>query len=176
MEKFADFMQVENFSENDLEYAVGRLLAARKLTIACAESCTGGLLSGRLTAVPGSSAYVMGGVVSYTNEVKVSHLGVKQATLDAVGAVSQETAGEMAEGIRCRMHTDIGVGITGIAGPGGATADKPVGLVYISVSGCNGTVVTRNVFQGNRQQVRWQATEKALEMVAEYAGGLQDKS
>ena len=109
MEKFADFMQVENFSENDLEYAVGRLLAARKLTIACAESCTGGLLSGRLTAVPGSSAYVMGGVVSYTNEVKVSHLGVKQATLDAVGAVSQETAGEMAEGIRCRMHTDIGV-------------------------------------------------------------------
>ena len=165
-----------DFSENDLEYAVGRLLAARKLTIACAESCTGGLLSGRLTAVPGSSAYVMGGVVSYTNEVKVSHLGVKQATLDAVGAVSQETAWEMADGIRCRMHTDIGVGITGIAGPGGATADKPVGLVYISVSGCNGTVVTRNVFHGNRQQVRWQATEKALEMVAEYAGGLPDKS
>lgn len=117
-----------------------------------------------------------GGVVSYTNEVKVSHLGVKQATLDAVGAVSQETAGEMAEGIRCRTYTDIGVGITGIAGPGGATANKPVGLVYISVSGCNGTVVTRNVFQGNRQQVRWQATEKALEMVAEYAGGLPDKS
>ena len=172
MENFMDFMNADVFCENDLEYAVGRLLAARKLTIACAESCTGGLLSGRLTAVPGSSAYVMGGVVSYTNEVKVSHLGVKQATLDAVGAVSQETAGEMAEVIRRGMHTDIGVGITGIAGPGGATANKPVGLVYISVSGDNGTVVTRNVFQGNRQQVRWQATEKALEMVSEYVRGL----
>lgn len=176
MENFTDFMNADVFGENDLEYAVGRLLAARKLTIACAESCTGGLLSGRLTAVPGSSAYVMGGVVSYTNEVKVSHLGVKQATLDAVGAVSQETAGEMAEGIRHNMHTDIGVGITGIAGPGGATANKPVGLVYISVAGARGTVVTHNVFQGNRQQVRWQATEKALEMVSEYVRGLKDKA
>ena len=173
MENFTDFMNADVFCENDLEYAVGRMLAARKLTIACAESCTGGLLSGRLTAVPGSSAYVMGGVVSYTNEVKVSHLGVKQATLDAVGAVSQETAGEMAEGIRRGMHTDIGVGITGIAGPGGATANKPVGLVYISVAGARGTVVTHNVFQGNRQQVRWQATEKALEMVSEYVRGLK---
>ena len=178
MKNFADSMSMactDDFCENDLEYAAGRLLAERQLTIACAESCTGGLLSGRLTAVPGSSAYVIGGVVSYTNEVKVSHLGVRQATLDALGAVSGETAGQMAEGIRHNMHTDIGVGITGIAGPGGATADKPVGLVYISVSGCNGTVVTRNVFQGNRQQVRWQATEKALSMVIEYVMMLPEK-
>lgn len=175
MENFMDFMNENGFCENDLEYAVGRLLAERQLTIACAESCTGGLMSGRLTAVPGSSAYVMGGVVSYTNEVKVSHLGVKQATLATVGAVSQDTAGQMAEGIRHNMHTDIGVGITGIAGPGGATADKPVGLVYISVSGAKGTVVTRNVFQGNRQQVRWQATEKALSMVIEYVMMLPEK-
>ena len=175
MENFTDFMNENGFCENDLEYAVGRLLAERQLTIACAESCTGGLLSGRLTAVPGSSAYVMGGVVSYTNEVKVSHLGVKQATLATVGAVSQDTAGQMAEGIRHNMHTDIGVGITGIAGPGGATAKKPVGLVYISVSGAKGTVVTRNVFQGNRQQVRWQATEKALSMVIEYVMMLPEK-
>lgn len=178
MNNFAEIMDrmySDDECENALECVVGRRLAERKLTIACAESCTGGLLSGRLTAVPGSSAYVMGGVVSYTNEVKVSHLGVKQATLDAVGAVSEETAGQMAEGIRRNMHTDIGVGITGIAGPGGAVANKPVGLVYISVSGCNGTVVTRNVFQGNRQQVRWQATEKALDMVLKYVDGLPDK-
>lgn len=154
--------------EQSLEYAVGRLLADRKLTIACAESCTGGLLCGRLTAVPGSSAYVMGGVVSYTNEVKVSHLGVTPAVLAAYGAVSGETAVQMAEGVRSRMKADIGVGITGIAGPGGATDTKPVGLVYISVAGSSGTVTLRNIFTGSRHQVRCQATEKALIMVREY--------
>lgn len=159
--------------EDSLEYKVGRMLADNRLTIACAESCTGGLLSGRLTAVPGSSAYVMGGVVSYTNEVKVSHLGLSPEILAAHGAVSGETAGRMAEGIRSRMDTDIGVGITGIAGPGGATDTKPVGLVYIAVSGNNGTVTLRNIFAGSRHQVRWQATEKALKMVREYIGGQQ---
>ena len=102
-----------------LENTVGQLLAAQQQTIACAESCTGGLLTSRLTDVPGSSAYVMGSVVSYTNPVKERIVGVKPATIAAHTEVSAETAGEMAEGIRQLIGTDLGVGITGLAGPGG---------------------------------------------------------
>ena len=135
-----------------LEALVGRLLRECGRTIACAESCTGGLLTSRLTDVAGSSAYVMGAVVSYTNEVKASLVGVHEATLKAFGAVSEETAREMAEGVRRAIPADIGVGITGIAGPGGATAEKPV-------------YVERHIFDGVRTEVKRQSTEAALTMV-----------
>lgn len=154
--------------EASLETVVGRMLLQAKNTIACAESCTGGLLMGRLTAVPGSSAYVQGGIVSYTNQVKIEQLGVEPHLLETVGAVSSQVAEQMAKGVRKRLHADIGTGITGIAGPSGDTPEKPLGLVYIAVAGSNGTVVTRNVFKGDRQQVRWAATEKALSMTKEY--------
>ena len=154
--------------EASLEAVVGKMLLQAEYTIACAESCTGGLLMGRLTAVPGSSAYVQGGIVSYTNQVKIEQLGVEPHVLEAVGAVSSQVAEQMAEGVRYRLHADIGTGITGIAGPGGETPEKPLGLVYIAVAGCRGTMVSRNVFQGDRQQVRWAATEKALSMLKAY--------
>ena len=131
-------------SEQLLEEMVGQQLLAQGLTIACAESCTGGLLTSRLTDIAGSSAYVMGSVVSYTNRIKETLVGVQHETLLAHGAVSEETAREMAEGIRRAIKTDIGVGITGIAGPGGGTKEKPVGLVFIAVSGPRGTMVKEN--------------------------------
>ena len=156
-----------NLDKNAPECLVGKLLSRQGLTMSCAESCTGGLLSARLTAVPGSSAYVIGGIVSYCNKVKEQQLGVGQHDLETVGAVSETVARQMAEGVRRKLDTDIGVGITGIAGPGGATEGKPLGLVYIAVAGAKDTIVTRNVFTGDRQQVRWQSTEKALSMVLE---------
>lgn len=153
--------------ENAPECIVGKKLSQLGLTISCAESCTGGLLSARLTAVPGSSEYVIGGIVSYCNQVKEQQLGVSHQDLETVGAVSETVARQMAEGVRRQLGTDIGVGITGIAGPGGATEDKPLGLVYIAVAGPKGTAASRNVFIGDRQQVRWQSTAKALAMVLE---------
>ena len=151
-----------------MEEIVGRALKDQQLTIACAESCTGGLLTSRLTDVAGSSAYVMGSVVSYTNEVKADVISVDRQVLAAKGAVSEEVARQMAEGVRARIHTDIGVGITGIAGPDGGTAKKPTGLVYIAVSGSRGTECTRNVFIGKRKEVKFRATQKALDMVRQY--------
>ena len=144
---------------------IGRLLEENGLTISCAESCTGGLLTSTLTDVPGSSAYLTGSVVSYTNEVKASLVGVHEATLKAFGAVSEETAREMAEGVRRAIPADIGVGITGIAGPGGATAEKPVGLVYIAVATAGAVHVERHIFDGVRTEVKRQSTEIALAMV-----------
>lgn len=158
-----------------LEISTGRLLAAEKLTIACAESCTGGLLTSRLTDVAGSSAYVKGSIVSYSNEIKERLVGVKSDTLAGYGAVSEQTAGEMAEGIRRAIGADIGVGVTGIAGPDGGTPQKPVGLVYIAVAGAQGTVIRENRFKGTRGEIKLQTTETALEMIKNYisAGGIQ---
>lgn len=151
-----------------LEEKIGRLLSAQNLTISCAESCTGGLLTSRLTDIAGSSAYVMGSVVSYTNRIKEALVGVRHETLLAHGAVSEETAREMAEGIRRAIKTDIGIGITGIAGPGGGTKEKPVGLVFIAVSGPWGTIVKENHFRGTRTEVKRQTTDTALSMACAY--------
>ncbi len=151
-----------------LEEQVGKLLLDSNQTIACAESCTGGLLTSRLTDVAGSSAYVMGSIVSYTNEVKMSHLGVNSETLKQFGAVSEQTAREMSGGARGRIGADIGIGITGIAGPGGGSVEKPVGLVYISVAGPKGVIVTKNLFKGSRTEIKKQTTDKALTMLIEY--------
>ena len=155
-------------SKKLLEEQVGQQLLAQGLTIACAESCTGGLLTSRLTDIAGSSAYVMGSVVSYTNRIKETLVGVQHETLLAHGAVSEETAREMAEGIRRAIKTDIGVGITGIAGPGGGTKEKPVGLVFIAVSGPRGTMVKENHFSGTRTEVKRQTTDTALAMASAY--------
>lgn len=146
---------------------VGQMLCARGYTISCAESCTGGLLTSTLTDVPGSSAYVMGSVVSYSNDVKSRILHVAEETLAAHGAVSPETARAMAEGVRDLMQTDVGVGITGIAGPGGGSPEKPVGLVYIAVSTLGKTSVEKNVFSGVRAEIKRAAVNKALAMVQE---------
>ena len=146
---------------------VGHMLCAKGYTISCAESCTGGLLTSTLTDVPGSSAYVMGSVVSYSNDVKSRILHVTEGTLAAHGAVSPETARAMAEGVRNLMQTDVGVGITGIAGPGGGSPEKPVGLVYIAVSTLGKTSVEKNVFSGVRAEIKRAAVNKALAMVQE---------
>lgn len=146
---------------------VGQMLCAKGYTISCAESCTGGLLTSTLTDVPGSSAYVMGSVVSYSNDVKSRILHVAEETLAAHGAVSPETARAMAEGVRNLMQTDVGVGITGIAGPGGGSPEKPVGLVYIAVSTLGKTSVEKNVFSGVRAEIKRAAVNKALAMVQE---------
>ncbi|MBQ1867009.1 nicotinamide-nucleotide amidohydrolase family protein [Selenomonas sp.] len=154
-----------------MEETAGRLLMDSQQTIACAESCTGGLLTSRLTDVPGSSAYVMGSVVSYTNPIKEQLVGVNPATIAAHTEVSAETAGEMAEGIRRVIGTDLGVGITGIAGPGGGTSERPVGLVYIAVAGSRGTRVCENHFHGERKEIKQQSAEKALQMIVTYLSG-----
>lgn len=150
-----------------MEVEVGKLLADKNLTIACAESCTGGLLTSRLTDVAGSSAYVQGGIVTYSNEIKNAVLKVKADTLENFGAVSEQTARQMSENVRELFKTDIGVGITGIAGPGGGTAEKPVGTVYISVSNSDKTVVKRFNFSGSRSEIKNQSCDAALTMLIE---------
>jgi PncC family amidohydrolase len=140
-------------------------LTAAGLKLAVAESCTGGLLAARLTAVPGASAVFVGGVVAYANSVKRDLLGVPAETLETDGAVSAATALAMARGVRRIMQADVSAAITGIAGPGGALPDKPVGLVFVAVSGPRGETVQRLVFAGNREIVRSQACVTALSLL-----------
>jgi len=147
-----------------LEVVVGDLLRDRGWRIAVAESCTGGLLLGRLTDVPGSSAWVAGGVVAYANEVKTAMLGVPTAVIETHGAVSEPVAEAMAEGVRARLHADVGVSVTGIAGPGGGSLAKPVGTVVVAVSGPRRDVKTF-AFTGDRETIRRHSTAAGLEMV-----------
>jgi competence/damage-inducible protein CinA-like protein len=149
-----------------MEQVVGELLRDRGLTISAAESCTGGLLMTRLTDVPGSSAYVLGGAVTYSNELKTVLADVPANLIEAHGAVSEPVAAALADGIRARTGAALGVGITGIAGPGGATAEKPVGTVVIALTGDGLPARVRTFsFVGGRPQVRFQATQSALDMV-----------
>lgn len=154
--------------ERDMEDVVGSMLAAKGLSIACAESCTGGLVTSRLTDVPGSSLYVQGSVVSYTNEVKMRELDVSAETLRDFGAVSEQTARQMAEGIKNKFAVDIGLAITGIAGPDGGSAEKPVGLVYIAVTGKKGTEVYKHQFSGMRKYIKYRTSQTALDIVRHY--------
>jgi len=153
-----------------MQEEIARALLERKWWIATAESCTGGLLAHTLTNIPGSSAYFRGGVVSYSNEVKMKVLGVKRGTLEQYGAVSEQTAREMAEGVKNLMEVDVAVATTGIAGPGGGTPEKPVGLVYIGLATPEGVEVKRFLFNGDRLYNKEQFCNAALNMVLEYLG------
>jgi PncC family amidohydrolase len=156
----------------DIEQEIGRLLVEGARTLATAESCTGGLVSHRITNVPGSSDYFLGGFVTYSNEAKERFLGVQPQTLQAHGAVSEETAREMARGARRQMGADVAISITGIAGPGGGTADKPVGLVYVALSAPDADLVQRHVWQGDRLSNKEQSARAALQLLLGY---LQDR-
>jgi nicotinamide-nucleotide amidase len=155
------------FSEDgrELPHVVVGLLSERGLRLALAESCTGGLLSARVTDVPGASAVLERAFVTYANEAKVEEIGVLASVLERHGAVSEETAAAMAAGAMKAARVDVGVAITGIAGPDGGTPEKPVGLVFVATSGAAGTRVRRSIFPGGRDRVRYQATQVALEML-----------
>jgi nicotinamide-nucleotide amidase len=151
-----------------LEEVVANTLIQNKATISTAESCTGGLLAERLTRTPGSSAYFLGGVVSYSNELKSSWVDVPPEMIHAHGAVSAEVALALADGIRRRTGSTLGVGITGVAGPSGGTPEKPVGLVHIALADGGAPREHGIRFPGDRERVRWQASQTALDMVRRY--------
>jgi nicotinamide-nucleotide amidase len=139
--------------------------------MSAAESCTGGMIGCMMTSIPGSSDVFLGSAVTYSNESKERILGVSHHTLVDHGAVSEETAREMAKGAIDVYGSDVSLAVTGIAGPGGATPEKPVGLVYIAVADGPRTVVTRNIFEGDRQAVRKQTAVEALKLLKELAEG-----
>jgi nicotinamide-nucleotide amidase len=151
--------------EQSLEEVVGMYLMMKNATVSTAESCTGGLVAERLTNVSGSSRYFMSGVICYSNESKMELAGIPPLLLEMQGAVSPEISRGLADGIRTRAGTTIGVGVTGIAGPTGGTAEKPVGTVHIAVATPSGTEHRAFLFPGDREKIRWQASQAALDMV-----------
>ena len=153
------------FRGEKMEEVVGLRLAVGGFTLAVAESCTGGLIAERLTEVAGSSAYFMEGVVTYSNEAKTRLLGVPAEMIEAHGAVSAEVAEAMAEGVKHRAGVDFGLSVTGIAGPSGGTAEKPVGLVYIALADDAHTEHRRLMLPGDRQLIRWRASQAALDLL-----------
>jgi nicotinamide-nucleotide amidase len=155
-----------------LEVLVGRLLRERHATLAVAESCTGGMLGARLTAVPGSSEYFAGGFITYSNALKREMLGVPAETLDRFGAVSAETAEAMAAGARDRTSATYTISITGVAGPDGGTKEKPVGLVYLGIAGPEGVTVTHRRFLGDRERIRVFTAQTALDLLRRRLQGL----
>jgi len=155
-------------SAEDLEYQVGVLLTQMGLSLAVAESCSGGLLSHLITNVPGSSVYYLGGIISYANETKINILGVTQSTLERYGAVSRETALEMARGARLLLAADISLSTTGIAGPGGGTPQKPVGLTWIGLSSQDYESARQFMWQGDRLVVKQQTAKQALRILLDF--------
>ncbi len=153
------------FRGETMEEVIGLRLAVAGFTLAVAESCTGGLISQRLTEVPGSSVYFMEGVVTYSNDAKTRSLGVDAELIEKHGAVSAEVAEAMAEGVRRRADTDFGLSATGIAGPGGGTESKPVGLVYIALSDDAHTEHRKLMLPGDRHLIRWRASQAALDLL-----------
>lgn len=158
---------------DSIEQKIGELLLKRHLTLGAVESATGGLISHLITNVPGSSEYYNGSITAYSNEIKIQVVGVKEDTLNKYGAVSHEVAKEMAEGGRRVLNADICLADTGIAGPGGATQEKPVGLFYIGLSHSDGTYSRRHIFQNNREQNKEQAAITALTWLNEYLESLK---
>jgi PncC family amidohydrolase len=163
-------------NDQPLEARIGGRLKARKLTFAAAESCTGGLILHRMTNIAGSSAYVLGGAVVYAYEAKVKLVAVKWETLQQFGAVSEQTALEMARGARAAFGSDIALSVTGIAGPGGGTDTKPVGLTYIGLVAPGVEQVQRFVWNGDREQNKASSAEAALHMLYAYLIGSQDNT
>ena len=156
-----------------MEDDVGCLLRDCGVTLAVAESCTGGLIAHRMTSVPGSSEYFLGGVVAYANAVKIGQLGVDPETLGRDGAVSAPVAAQMSTGVRRLFGSSIAIGITGIAGPGGGTAAKPVGLVFIGLADAAACVVREFRFSGSRREIRETGASEALDMLLNH---LQSRS
>lgn len=153
------------------EERLGRLLRERKLTVAVAESCTGGLISSRITDVAGASDYFLAGLVTYSNEAKERFLSVPKDLIVAKGAVSREVAEKMAEGVRHAAGADIGFSVTGIAGPGGGTKEKPVGTVCMGLA-AGGTVLARqHGFDGDRSAIKRQSADEAMTFVLDYLEG-----
>jgi nicotinamide-nucleotide amidase len=154
-----------------MENTFGKLLIQKSLTIAVAESCTGGLIGHIITSIPGSSAYFLGGIISYSNQAKCDLLSVSPETIKLYGAVSGETAREMAKGVKARFNSDIGLSVTGIAGPDGGTKEKPVGTVYMGLAFDKEPLSIRYLFKGTREQVKQQTAETAIENIRRYLGG-----
>ena len=155
-----------------MEQEVGNALRAKGLRVAVAESCTGGLIAHRITNVAGSSEYFVGGIGAYSNAVKMRQLGVQAATIDRHGAVSEQTAREMATGVRTALGADVAVGTTGVAGPGGGTAEKPVGTVCLALAWEGGVTATTQQLWGSRDWVKLLASQVALDMIRRHALGL----
>lgn len=154
-----------------LEEKIGQILRTRALKLATAESCTGGLVSDRLTDIAGSSEYFLGGVVAYAYEAKVKLLGVSWETLNTVGAVSREVVIQMAEGARTLLDVDIAVSVSGIAGPGGGTPEKPVGSTWIALVTAEGQWARHFVWNGDREQNKQYSSEAVLQLVLDYLEG-----
>jgi len=148
-----------------MESEVGKILRKRKMTIAVAESCTGGLLSSRITDSSGSSDYFIVGIVAYSNKIKENILGVSPGLLQKYGAISKQVALEMAEGARLLANADTGIGVTGIAGPTGGTKKKPVGLVYIAIITNKKQIVKEFRFKGSRKEIKFKASQAALDII-----------
>ncbi|UCD99408.1 MAG: CinA family protein [Chloroflexota bacterium] len=165
MSKFSLQRGYNFFVEATNATQLGQILTEKRLWIAVAESCTGGLVGHLITNVPGSSAYFRGGVIAYSNEIKTKILGVTSDSLVKFGAVSEQTVSEMAEGVRGAFEADIGLSISGIAGPDGGTEEKPVGTVWIGVSIGDDGYAMKFHFLGDREQIKQQAAEKALKSV-----------
>jgi PncC family amidohydrolase len=158
-------------TSQQIEFSIGDLLRQRGLRLATAESCTGGLVGHRLTNIAGSSDYFVGGVIAYANAVKMQALGVRLQTLEEHGAVSHETVLEMASGVRRALAADIGLAVSGIAGPGGGTPQKPVGLVWIGLSAPQLETARHHLFSGDRLSIKEQAAQAALELLDEFLQG-----
>jgi len=148
-----------------LEKEIGAFLAEAKLTVAVAESCTGGLIGHRITSVSGSSRYFAGGVITYSNQAKIRELAVSDALLRKHGAVSEAVACKMAVSVRRKFRTDIGVAVTGIAGPGGGARGKPVGLVFVALASRNACIAKRFGFKGSRASIKNSSSRAALEIL-----------
>ena len=147
------------------------ILILKSLTISTAESCTGGLIGHLITSIPGSSKYFMGGIISYSNQAKCNLLGVSPDTLEQYGAVSEQTAKEMAMGVKEKFRSDIGISVTGIAGPDGGSIEKPVGTVYMGFVFDNEPLAIKYIFKGNRSEIKQQTAETALENIRRYLNG-----
>jgi len=158
--------------DEQLEAVIIRLLTERRQTVALAESCTGGVIANRLTNVPGASAVFLAGLVTYSNEAKQNFLGVRAKTLAAHGAVSEAVAREMAVGARAKTGADYAISVTGIAGPGGGTAEKPVGTVWMAVSSSNGTIARRRLNAFDRETFKYVTSQQAMDLLRGQVSGL----
>ncbi len=180
-QKLVDFIKLKagpfiygSSKETTLSEAVGEILKSKNLTIATAESCTGGLIATQITDIPGSSEYMLGGIVSYANEVKVNQLGVKKEDLEQVGAVSKEVALQMAKGVSEKLGSNVGISTTGVAGPGGGTKEKPVGTVWIGIFGLGQHFAVKAFFTKDRIANRERTSVVALEIIRRLLSGMDE--